>query len=245
MDWSDLYNGTVVGTQGYSAKTTDGGITWTERNPGSSTLTGVSMVSKDTVFAVCDRNVYGVIVRLYDNIQSVTFNLDVGIQGFWNGTTQVSDTVKCHLRNSTSPYAEVAVTSAVLDNSGFSSFNFNSVSAGSYYLEITHRNSLETWSAQPQAVVPGGSYNYDFTTAANKAYGNNIILKSGKYCNYSADVNQDGFVNLTDVIIIFNASSVFSTGYIVTDANGDGIADLSDITIAYNNSSNFVQKVTP
>jgi len=245
MDWSDLYNGTVVGTQGYSAKTTDGGITWTERNPGSSTLTGVSMVSKDTVFAVCDRNVYGVIVRLYDNLQAVTFNLDVGIQGFWNGTLQVRDTVKCHLRNSTSPYAEVAVSSAVLDNSGFSSFNFNTVASGSYYLEITHRNSLETWSSQPQTVVPGGSYNYDFTAAANKAYGNNMILKSGKYCDFSGDVNQDGFVNLTDVLLIFNASSVFSTGYIVTDVNGDNIADLTDITIAYNNAQNFVQKVTP
>ncbi|MEZ4691795.1 MAG: hypothetical protein R3A12_17205 [Ignavibacteria bacterium] len=32
MDWSDLSNGTVVGVQGYTAKTHDGGVTWTERN---------------------------------------------------------------------------------------------------------------------------------------------------------------------------------------------------------------------
>ena len=245
MDWTDLNNGMVVGTQGYTAKTTDGGITWTERNTGSSTITGVSLVSKDTVYAVCDRNVYGAIFRLYDNLTSVSFNTTVGIQGFWNGTIQVSDTVKCHLRNSTSPYSEVAVTSAVLDNSGFSSFIFNTVPSGSYYIEITHRNSLETWSAAPQAVVPGGTYNYDFTSAASQAFGNNLKLTSGKYCDYSGDVNQDGFINLTDVLQIFNASSVFASGYIVTDVNGDNIADLTDITFAYNNSTNFVQKVTP
>ncbi|MEZ4823982.1 MAG: hypothetical protein R2942_16885 [Ignavibacteria bacterium] len=39
MDWSDLSNGTVVGVQGYTAKTHDGGVTWTERNTGTSSLT--------------------------------------------------------------------------------------------------------------------------------------------------------------------------------------------------------------
>jgi len=245
MDWADLYNGTITGTAGYTAKTSDGGITWTERNPGSSTLPSVSMIGKDTVFTSCDRNVSGAMFRLIDNIPTVTFNTTVGIQGFWDGTSQVRDTVKCHLRNSTAPYAEVEVSTAYLDNSGFSTFSFNTATSGSYYLEITHRNSLETWSALPQTVVPGGTYTYNFTTAANKAYGNNMILKSGKYCDFSGDVNQDGFVNLTDVLIIFNASSVFSTGYILTDVNGDNIADLSDITIAFNNSQIFVQKVRP
>jgi photosystem II stability/assembly factor-like uncharacterized protein len=245
MDWADLYNGTITGTAGYTAKTTDGGITWTERNPGSSTLPGVSMIGKDTVFTSCDRNVNGAMFRLYDNISTVTFNTTVGIQGFWDGTSQVSDTVKCHLRNSNAPYNEVDVSKAYVDNYGFTTFSFNAATSGTYYLEITHRNSLETWSGLPQTIVPGGTYTYNFTTAANKAYGNNLILKSGRYCDYSGDVNQDGFVNLTDVISIFNASSLFTTGYTVTDVNGDNIVDLTDITIALNNSNNFVQKVTP
>jgi len=245
MDWTDVNNGTFVGTQGYTAKTSDGGLTWTERNTGTSTLWGVSMPSKDTVYAVCGINVFDAILRLTEVSTSITFNLNVGIQGFWNGSTQVSDTVKCHLRSSVSPYTEIEVSSAVLNNSGAGTFTFNSAPSGSYYLEITHRNSIETWSAAPQAVVQGGTYNYNFTTSASQAYGNNLILKSGKYCDYSGDVNQDGFVNLADVLLIFNASSVFSSGYVVSDVNGDGIADLTDITIAYNNSTNFVQKVRP
>ena len=245
MDWSDPDNGTVVGTEGYTAKTSDAGLTWTERNTGSSTITGVSMPAKDTVYASSDRNVYGAIFRLYDISNTVTFNLTIGIQGFWDGSVQVTDTVKCHLRNSVSPYSEIEVSGAVLNNSGTGTFTFNNAPSGSYFLEITHRNSIETWSASPQTVVQGGSYHYNFTSSASQAFGNNLILKSGKYCDYSGDVNQDGFVNLTDVITVFNASSVFTSGYAVTDVNGDNIVDLTDITIAYNNSQNFVQKITP
>jgi len=245
MDWSDMNNGTFVGTQGYTAKTSDGGITWKERNPGSSTITGVSMVGADTVFAVCDRNVQSAIFRLIDLPSTTTFNLTIGIQGFWDGTTQVSDYVLCHLRSSTAPYAILDKASALLDNAGNGAFQFNFAPSGSYYLELSHRNSLETWSKLPQTVVRGNTYNYNFATSASQAYGNNLILKSGKYCDYSGDVNQDGYVNLADVLLIFNASSIFQTGYIEADVNGDNIADLSDITIAYNNSSNFVQKVTP
>ncbi|HMQ70630.1 MAG TPA: hypothetical protein PKA90_16735, partial [Ignavibacteria bacterium] len=207
MDWVDLNNGTVVGTAGYTAKTTDGGMTWSERNTGTSTLTGVSMANKDTVFAACDRNVWGAVLRLYDIPSNITtLNLTVGIEGFWNGNTQVSDTVKCHLRNSVSPFAEIEVASAVTDNSGYGSFNFSSPLSGSYYLEITHRNSLETWNASPIVLSTGGSYNYNFTTSASQAYGNNLILTSGRYCDYSGDVTQEGSVDLNDVVDVNNAS---------------------------------------
>ncbi|MBK8554165.1 MAG: hypothetical protein IPL53_25210 [Ignavibacteria bacterium] len=244
MDWVDLDNGTVVGTQGYSAKTSDGGQTWTERNTGTSTLWEVSMVSKDTVFAVAGINTSGAIFRLIDNTpSSVSFNVKVGIQGFWNGTTQVSDTVKCHLRSSVAPYNEIESDAAVLNSSGEGTFTFNTSLSGTYYIEITHRNSIETWSKLPVSIVAEGSY--DFTTSATQAYGDNIILKSGKYCNYSGDVNQDGFVNLTDVLAVFNSSSSFVNGYVTSDVNGDNTVDLSDIALTYNNSSAFVQKIIP
>ena len=124
MDWVDLNNGTVTGTAGYTAKTRDGGQTWKERNPGSSTITGVSMVGTDTVYATCDRNVSGAIFRLYDPNNSITFNLTIGIEAFWDGVTQVGDTVKCHLRNSASPYDEVDVATAVINSSGMRNIYF-------------------------------------------------------------------------------------------------------------------------
>ena len=246
MDWVDQNNGTVVGVAGYTAKTTDGGLTWKERNTGSSTLTGVSMASKDTVFAACDRNVWGAIFRLYDTSPSVTsINLKLGIEAFWNGAAQVSDTVKCHLRNSVAPFNEVEVASAVLDNTGAATFNFSTPVSGSYYIKITHRNSLETWSGLPVNLTAGGVINYDFTTSSSQSFGDNATHVFGRYCDYSGDVNQDGAVNLTDIVETFNASSIFTTGYVVTDVNGNNSVDLTDITYVYNNSRAFVSKVTP
>ncbi len=245
MNWIDFSDGTVVGTQGYTAKTRDGGLTWTERNTGTSSLWKVSMANKDTVYTSCAINVYGAIFRLYDVSTTTSLNLTVGLQGFRNGAAQISDSVKCHLRNSVSPFNEIEVSSAVLNTAGEAVFTFNSAPSGSYYLEITHRNSIETWSASPVSITTGGSVSYNFTTAASQAYGNNLILKDGKYCDYGGDVNQNGLVDLTDVVIINNAATVFTTGYVVQDVNGDNLVDLSDLILALNNSTMFVTSVTP
>ncbi|MCB0727166.1 MAG: hypothetical protein KDD00_06855 [Ignavibacteriae bacterium] len=246
MDWSDQYNGIVTGTLGYTAKTSDGGVTWNVRNTGSSTIRGAFMTSKDTVFAACDRNVYNALFRLYDNVPTITLNLTIGIEGFWNGNVQVSDTARCYLRSSSSPYSIIDSSKAYLDQWGFATFVFTNASSGIYYLQTGQRNSLETWSANPVSLTRGGvSLDYDFTISSSQAYGNNMTLKSGRYCDYSGDVNQNGLVDLTDVVLINNASSVFTTGYVVQDVNGDNLVDLSDLIIGLNNASVFVSKVTP
>ncbi len=72
-----------------------------------------------------------------------------------------------------------------------------------------------------------------------------MILKNGKYCIYSGDPNQDGAINLTDILSIYNSANSFATGYLTTDLNGDRSVNLADILTAYNNSVNFVVKVTP
>lgn len=245
MDWSDQNNGTIVGTAGYTAKTKDGGLTWTERNPGSSTITGVSMVTSDTVYAVCDRNVWGAVFKLVEPSQNITLNLTVGIEGFWNGSSQVIDTVVCHLRNSTTPYAEVSSVALVLNNSGSGTAVFSGVSSGSYYIEITHRNSIETWSSNAQSFTAGGTISYNFTTAASQTYGNNAVFKINRYCDYSGDANQDGVVDGADGSLIDNDAANFGTGYLVTDMNGDEIIDGSDSAITDNNSANFVSVARP
>ncbi len=172
-------------------------------------------------------------------------NLTSILEGFWNGSVMVNDTVKVYLRNSTTPFAKTDSASVKLNSAGFGVLSFTHSSSGSYYIDVTHRNALETWSKLPVAFASGDTVVYNFTTAANKAYGDNLILKSGKFTLYSGDVNHDGFINLDDIIVIYNASAVFLPGYVVTDVNGDNITDLSDILIAYNNSSNFVSVKKP
>ncbi|MBP9192727.1 MAG: hypothetical protein KBF96_09270, partial [Ignavibacteria bacterium] len=132
-----------------------------------------------------------------------------------------------------------------LNSSGAASFVFDNAPSGTYYLEITHRNSLETWNASPLALAVGGTYSYNFTTSASQSYGNNTILTSGRYCDYSGDVTQEGSVDLNDVVSVNNASSVFTTGYVVQDVTGDNLVDLSDLIITFNNASLFVAKITP
>ncbi len=170
-------------------------------------------------------------------------------EGFYNIATNnlnMTDTVRAYLRNASSPYAIADSAIGLLDSLTFkSALQFTNASSGSYYIQLKHRNSLETWSKNPVNYIQDSTLNYDFTFAASQAFGNNEIQKGTKFCLYSGDVTQNGFIDLTDVIQINNNATSFVTGYVPTDANGNMIVDLTDVLIAYNNSINFVSRKTP
>ena len=171
------------------------------------------------------------------------------MEGFYNPSTNnlnMSDTVRAYLRNTSSPYAVVDSAKGILDSLTFrSAFQFSNASSGNYYIEIKHRNSIETWSKNGVMYVQDSIVNYDFTFAAAQAYENNQVLKGTKYCLYSGDVNQDGSVNGLDLGLIDNDVSNFVTGYVNTDVNGDRAVNALDLGITDNNAFNFVSKVTP
>ncbi len=182
----------------------------------------------------------GIIVYTAANVQ-----LTAMIEGFYDGTTMVPDTVTVELHNTSAPYGLVEQRKMVLNSSGQGTGFFSAVAeAASYYVVVKHRNSIETWSASGQSFT-NGTLSYDFTTAQNKAYGNNLIQKGSKWCIYSGDVNQDGCVDLSDLIFVDNDNANFSTGYVASDVNGDNISDLSDMIIVDNNNAAFVEKVVP
>lgn len=111
---------------------------------------------------------------------------------------------------------------------------------------IRHRNTIETWSkTDGEVFVCGNSLSYDFTDAINKAYGDNLKLKGAKYCVYSGDADQDGIVDVVDLVNIYNDASNFVSGYVPTDINGDDFIDSSDLIITYNNAINFVSLIRP
>ncbi|GEM_PF-2987437 len=243
--WLNLKHGIVIGASGWAAKTTDGGLTWAQSNPGFSTLVDASFLNKNLWMAVSDRNGSFQAGRKTENITSISVNVTVNIEGFWNGKPHVLDTVTVELHNSTSPFAVVDVAKEVITVNGYQTYEFNSAPAGSYYIVVKHRNGLETWSAAPVVMAAGGNYNYDFTTASSQAYGNNMILKSGKYCIYSGDANQDGVIDVTDLSLIDNDGFSFASGYLPTDCNGDNVIDLTDLSIADNNASNSIAVIKP
>jgi len=189
--------------------------------------------------------------RLTESVNSNSImNVKIVLSGFYNEADDIlrmRDTVKAYLTNITAPFNNVDSSVSILDSSSFEAlFVFLNAPNGTYYLKIKHRNSLETWSK------PGGeiftahtTMNYDFTNINSQSYGNNMVLINGKWCFYSGDVIQDGLIDLTDIVRIYNDATVFSTGYYVTDLNGDNFTDLTDLLIAFNNSTKFIAKITP
>ena len=175
----------------------------------------------------------------------ITLNLTLGIEGYWNGLTQVQDTVRVNLRSSSSPYNVIDSSVVFLNSSGSANAIFENATTGDYYIQIIHRNGLETWSSAALAFTGGAVTSYDFTTSQSKAFGNNLVLKSGKYCIYSGNTDHNGSINLNDVLMTYNDAGIFATGYIVTDINGDSITDLNDVIIAFNNSGKFVMVSKP
>ena len=176
-----------------------------------------------------------------------SIELNAKLQGFWNGSTMNDDTVTVLLRSPLSPFNIADSAKVVLNQNGYALVNFLNISPGVYYyLVIKHRNSIETWSKTVMQFVTGVPITYDFTTSKTKAYGDNLILKSGEYCIYSGDVDQDGSVSSSDILSIFNNNlGGFHSIYEVTDITGDGLTDLDDILLAYNNSNAFVTKKRP
>ncbi|HAY32839.1 MAG TPA: CHRD domain-containing protein [Ignavibacteria bacterium] len=178
--------------------------------------------------------------------------VDYLIEAMYNPSLnkQVRDTLTLNLRSSTSPYTFIEGRKAVLDSTGRAIFLPWALAPSftPYYLQILHRNALETWSSSTVIWNTTWLVEYNFKNLITKAYGNNMILVDDSpvsYAVYSGDVNHDGTIDISDVGLIGNAASVFASGYLDTDLNGDGITDVADIVFADNNSFNFISKITP
>lgn len=242
--WLNLKHGIVCGSNGFFGKTTDGGTTWAESNPGGTTIVDCAIPKKNEVYAIGDfrsSNTAYTVWRKNDNLTSISVNVTMGIEGFWNGKPMITDTVTVELRNSIFPYALVDQGKEVVTINGYATYEFYSAPAGSYYIAVKHRNSLETWSAAPVAMNAGGNYNYDFTSSASQAFGNNVKFKAGIYCNYSGDVIQDGIIDASDLATVEN--NVGNSGYLPEDLTGDDFVDAADVALVENNQG--VSLVSP
>lgn len=163
-----------------------------------------------------------------------SFNLTTMIEGFYDGSSMVPDTVTVEMHSSLSPFSLVESQKIVLNSSGQGTANYYNVAEGTnYYIAVKHRNSIETWSANtPQ--FSGGSMSYNFTTAQSQAYNNNLKLKFGKWCIFGGEIaNNDQYIDGDDVTAAFNAQGI--SGYVIQDVTGDDYVDGDDVTLAYNN----------
>ncbi len=141
-------------------------------------------------------------------------------------------------------HTQVDRKAGVLHLNGSVSVTFSNAvnSSTSYYIRVTHRNALETWSSVPVLL-----YNiYDFTTAQSKAYGNNMIQTYDNigWAFYSGDISsavtatqgiQDGIIESQDYGDIENALAISLNGYVYSDITGDGLTESLDYSLIENN----------
>lgn len=188
-----------------------------------------------------------------DNIR-VNVNVHALMEGFYQGSGAmtasiapgVTDTLTVELASAQAPHAVIKSARSPVSLSGQASFSFADVPyASAYYLVVKHRNSLETWSAD-SVVMSSDTVSYDFTDASGKAFGNNLKpLGDGNFALYSGDINQDGEINATDLMLEdFNASGML-TGYLNGDLTGDAVIESADFSLLENNAYSGLTVIKP
>lgn len=185
---------------------------------------------------------------------NANLNLQCLIEAYWEtsmmrpvlsnqlqpAASNTCDSIEVELRHPFT-FAIVASTKTTLSLSGNANCLFNNISSGNYYIAVKHRNTIETWSALPVSITT--NCNYNFTSAANKAYGNNQVeVASGVWAFYSGDVikNMSESIDLIDLAALETDISNFESGYFSTDINGDGNVDIMDAAVVDKNINSFI-----
>jgi hypothetical protein len=201
----------------------------------------------------CSRTSNDVVITA-DNC-SVGLNLTAYIEGYMDGgsmrpvllnsgvmgaTASQADTITVSLHNNTAPYAKAYEYKGVLGTNGTMDCTFPAAAnGGNYYIVVTHRNALETWSASPMIFT--GTNSYNFSTAATQAFGSNMVQVGSNWCIYSGDIDNDGEVLPADYTLWLISNINGDIGYFETDLDGDGEVLPGDYTIwLINNSSGIL-----
>ena len=223
-------------------KSTNSGVNWT--NMGGTVNTSLNEITLSGLSSFS---------RWTADSSGVNAVINFAIQGYYNPSTNrlnMEDTVRIYLRQISLPYSIVDSTITLLDSALLkAACVFPNVGTGTYYIQIKHRNALETWSKiGGQSYTSGSTLNFDFLqTAANAFSGNQIQADASpvRFAIYGGDVNQDGFIDGSDGLLVDNDAADFESGYVTSDVDGNRFVDGSDAAIVDNNAFNFVSVAKP
>jgi hypothetical protein len=136
-----------------------------------------------------------------------TMNPALGLSGPEWGAT-VADHIAIELHEASTPEtAEYSFTDIELSTDGSAIVPMPVGLAGTYYIVVKHRNSIETWSASPIAIDGNCPPAYDFSTGAEQSFGDNLRNIGGIYVIWGGDPTQDGIVDGSDMALIDNNST--------------------------------------
>ncbi len=195
---------------------------------------------------------------------TATLNVTTFIQGYYNGTGMTAarydnliaagsatpgnatdvDFVTVELHDAINTATVAYTADGILQTDGTLSVTFPSTAVGNdYYVVLKHQSSLQLWSANPVTIASTTSYN--FSSALTQAYTDGsadpmVMLATGVYGMYSGDINQDGFIDVSDYPL-FEAdadNSAYNGLYnLASDLNGDTFVDVTDYPIFDLNNS--------
>ncbi len=178
---------------------------------------------------------------------NATLNLRAFIEGYYTGgglmqtllynldplhSADDCDTVLVELHDANPPFNLVTSSKTILKSNGNATLTFSSGFSNTlYYIVLRHRNCIETWSKTP--VLLTSLTNYDFTTQASTAFGDNLKNTPDNmgWSIFSGDINQDGAIDGSDFLQLDPSVQAGDGGYMTGDLNGDGAVDGSDFLV--------------
>jgi hypothetical protein len=194
-------------------------------------------------------------------VTSKTLNITVFLEGLYAGSATmnkaqddmgdhfpgtVADQITVELHNNLDyTTIEYNASNVDLNTDGTASVQIPISFSSSYWITLKHRNSIETVSADV-VDFSGVTIDYNFTTAASQAFGDNLIdLGEGVFGLFIGDANQDGIIDGDDLVYMDPDITVGNIGYLPSDLNGDGIIDGDDLVKGDPNFISGVAIVTP
>ena len=182
---------------------------------------------------------------VYEEEMKKTRNSD-GETDWENFPGSTVDTFSVCIAQNTSPWNLVAQSHGIpLNTDGSCRVPVPPENTGYYYIEVNHRNSVETWSKEGGESFFDAIVYYDFTLSPSQAFGGNLSPMGSKWALFGGDVTQDGYLDGSDVADVFNQNQLGGYGYSSADVNGDGWCDGSDVALVFNNNQTGAGKITP
>ncbi len=190
-----------------------------------------------------------------DGVNSALGTLDLTylINGFYGGGAMSGKMITVNLRLFTSPSTSISSYIVTLDNNGhglalFPGLTYSTITE--YYIQITHRNTIETWSSDLLAnrikFPSAATVFYDFTGSSSMAYGNNMEKIGTKWCAYGGNLDPapiDCIVDSEDIFEVYNHQ--LTAGDVIFDLDGDDYVDVSDLIIVWNDSQFPAEIISP
>ena len=162
-----------------------------------------------------------------------------------NSTGAETDTISISIYDATT-FALTGTTKGVLMTDGNSVLSFSGPD-GNYYIAMSHRNSVLTWSSSAVTLSSATPASYDFSINPLQSFsGDAWDNGDGSYSIFTGDVNQDEFIDASD-FPLYDADNLggLFLDYYATDFSGDGFVDASDFPIYDTNNLNGKFSIHP